>query len=236
MESDGTARPGQSWVVELGYVGARGTHLRETRDGIQSVDAIQDPVVTDTKWPVIHHHHQHFRKRDCADADSWPERLQRVSTFRQRCLLDLPRIAGDAESRDGERVTSRELTHSRKTSTRPRPGIPHSTPLTTIKAAWMLREDFGLRPASSFNGQLCLRSAFLCAYLGAKASGVFGGWQISGETIFQSGAPFSIFDSGAGTAFWAGQHSFVRRQPGPRCQHIEWTFERRHSSARSMDI
>jgi len=31
--------------------------------------------------------------------------------------------------------------------------------------------------------------------------GVLGGWGISGETIFQSGAPFSIFDSGAGTAF-----------------------------------
>src|SRR6476646_7137474 len=31
--------------------------------------------------------------------------------------------------------------------------------------------------------------------------GVLGGWGISGETIFQSGAPFSIFDSGAGSAF-----------------------------------
>jgi hypothetical protein len=29
----------------------------------------------------------------------------------------------------------------------------------------------------------------------------FGGWAISGVTIFQSGTPFSIFDSGGGTAF-----------------------------------
>ena len=39
----------------------------------------------------------------------------------------------------------------------------------------------------------------------AHATGVkkaaFGGWQISGVSIFQSGVPFSIFDSGAGTGF-----------------------------------
>src|SRR6202008_2726527 len=30
---------------------------------------------------------------------------------------------------------------------------------------------------------------------------VLGGWSVSGITIFQSGAPFSVFDSAAGTAF-----------------------------------
>ncbi len=30
---------------------------------------------------------------------------------------------------------------------------------------------------------------------------ILGGWALSGVTIFQSGTPFSIFDSGAGTAF-----------------------------------
>jgi hypothetical protein len=35
---------------------------------------------------------------------------------------------------------------------------------------------------------------------GAKHT-ILGGWALSGVTIFQSGTPFSIFDSGAGTAF-----------------------------------
>jgi hypothetical protein len=35
---------------------------------------------------------------------------------------------------------------------------------------------------------------------GAKGA-AFGGWQISGVTIFQTGLPFSIYDSSAGTAF-----------------------------------
>ena len=35
---------------------------------------------------------------------------------------------------------------------------------------------------------------------GAKRMAL-GGWQVSGVTIFQSGTPFSIFDSGAGTGF-----------------------------------
>ena len=40
---------GRHWVWELGYVGTRGIHLRETRDAIQSVDAVKHPLtVTDT--------------------------------------------------------------------------------------------------------------------------------------------------------------------------------------------
>ena len=39
----------------------------------------------------------------------------------------------------------------------------------------------------------------------AHSSGIkrtaLGGWQVSGVTIFQNGLPFSVFDSGAGTAF-----------------------------------
>ena len=38
-------------------------------------------------------------------------------------------------------------------------------------------------------------------HLKGKAHTVFGGWALSGVTIFQSGTPFSILDSGAGTAF-----------------------------------
>src|SRR5579864_780735 len=39
---------GRSWVLEVGYVGTRGIHLRETRDAIQSVDATKHPItVTD---------------------------------------------------------------------------------------------------------------------------------------------------------------------------------------------
>jgi len=33
------------------------------------------------------------------------------------------------------------------------------------------------------------------------AHAVLGGWSLSGVTIFQSGTPFSILDSGAGTGF-----------------------------------
>src|SRR5579864_9162759 len=40
---------GRNWVLELGYVGTHGIHLRETRDAIQSVDAMKHPItVTDT--------------------------------------------------------------------------------------------------------------------------------------------------------------------------------------------
>ena len=40
---------GKRWVLEVGYVGTHGVHLRETRDAIQSVDAAAHPfTVTDS--------------------------------------------------------------------------------------------------------------------------------------------------------------------------------------------
>src|SRR5438034_11695731 len=33
-----------NWILEVGYVGTKGTHLRETRDGIQPFDARIHPV------------------------------------------------------------------------------------------------------------------------------------------------------------------------------------------------
>ena len=35
---------GQGWVLEAGYVGTKGTHLRETRDANQAIDARLNPV------------------------------------------------------------------------------------------------------------------------------------------------------------------------------------------------
>ena len=51
MESHRAARSGtRKWVLEVGYVGTKGTHLRETRDAIQSVNAspAHPFTVTDT--------------------------------------------------------------------------------------------------------------------------------------------------------------------------------------------
>ena len=71
----------------------------------------------------------------------------------------------------------------------------------------------------------------------AHATGVkkaaFGGWQISGVSIFQSGVPFSIFDSGAGNGIpGTGQHAAIGSEPGAGSQCCERTLEWRHSPAR----
>ena len=71
---------------------------------------------------------------------------------------------------------------------------------------------------------------------------VFGGWEVSGVTIFQSGTPFSIYDSGSATAFlgagstpllpgeladggqhWSGIYAGKReRSPQRLCQHQQF--------------
>ena len=62
--------------MEVGYVGTRGIHLRETRDAIQSVDAMKHPfTVTDSAGNTLHNHDRHVCQCDRAHADAGFERL-----------------------------------------------------------------------------------------------------------------------------------------------------------------
>ena len=62
---------GKNWVVEVGYVGTRGIHLRETRDAIQSVDAIEASV---------HRHRQQAATRYTITTDTFANAIARTPT------------------------------------------------------------------------------------------------------------------------------------------------------------
>ena len=68
---------GRHWVLEVGYVGTRGIHLRETRDAIQSVNASPaNPfTVTDSSGNSYPYHYKHFCQCDRAHAHARIERL-----------------------------------------------------------------------------------------------------------------------------------------------------------------
>ncbi len=135
---------GRHWVLEVGYVGTRGIHLRETRDAIQSVNAAPPNPFTvyGHKRQQLHHHHEHLRQRDCAYTDPWIERVQRLSDIRQRCVLDLSRTAGNGVAAMGRQIIFRQPTPSPRTLTPLRRGTRRSTRPTTIRATSMLRAAF----------------------------------------------------------------------------------------------
>jgi Carboxypeptidase regulatory-like domain len=188
---------GKQWVLEVGYVGTKGTHLRETRDALQSQDATPtNPVVVDSNSITTN-------TFDNAIARSRAQGINGYSGFQL--------FANDAYShynslqttlsrRWGAGYFQAAYTFSRSTDAT-------STGNTAFNTAFndesTLNDSRGLsdfdrthRLAVSYRYDL----PFVSSARGLTHR-VLGGWAISGITIIQSGAPFSVFDSGAGTAF-----------------------------------
>jgi len=192
---------GKSWVVEAGYVGTRGIHLRETRDGIQSVDAIKHPMtitdVNDVQYTI--------------NTDTFSNAIARTPTPGLNGYSGYQIFANDAYSiyhalqatvsrRWGANYVQAAYTFSKNIDAT-------STGNTAFNTAYNDQSSVNAsRGISDFNRphRLSVSYAYDLPFFqhgaGAKKAAL-GGWQVSGVTILQSGLPFSIFDSSAGTAF-----------------------------------
>jgi hypothetical protein len=192
---------GKSWVLEVGYVGTRGIHLRETRDGIQSVDAMKHPItVTDTSGQSY-----------TITTDTFANAIARTPTPGLNGYSGYQVFANDAYSiyhalqatfsrRWNQSYFQMAYTYSKNIDAT-------STGNTAFNTAYNDQSNINAsRGISDFNRphRLSLSYAYDLPFFlhatGAKKAAL-GGWQISGVTIFQSGVPFSIYDSSAGTAF-----------------------------------
>ncbi|HEY1924553.1 MAG TPA: carboxypeptidase-like regulatory domain-containing protein [Candidatus Acidoferrum sp.] len=188
---------GKQWVLEVGYVGTHSVHLRETRDALQSQNATPDnPVVLGGESITAN-------TFDNAIARSRAQGINGYSGFQL--------FANDAYSH----YNSLQTTLSRRWNagyfqaayTFSRSTDATSTGNTAFNTAFndesTLADSRGLsdfdrthRLAVSYRYDL----PFFRTAEGLKHR-VLGGWSISGITIIQSGLPFSVLDSGAGTGF-----------------------------------
>ena len=192
---------GKRWVLELGYVGTRGIHLRETRDGIQSVDASKQPfTVTDTSG-------NSYTITD----DTFSNAIARTPTPGLNGYSGYQIFANDAYS----------IYHSLQASVSRRWGQSYlqgaytfsknidatSSGNTAFNTAFNDQSNINAsRGLSDFDRKHRLSVTYVYElpffqHANGLAHGVLGGWALSGVTIFQSGTPFSILDSGAGTGF-----------------------------------
>jgi hypothetical protein len=191
----------KDWVLEIAYVGTKGTHLRETRDGIQPYDATVHPVtVTDTT-----NHTYTITTNTYANAAARSRALGLATGNYQI-------FASDAWSHyNGLQVTA---SHRFSRSFYFQGGYTYAKALdatssgntafnTAINDQTNLRDSYGPsdfdrthRLVLSYNWDLPFMS---------KAKGVAGAllgrWALSGITTFQSGTPFTVIDAGGGTAF-----------------------------------
>src|SRR3984885_6757426 len=188
---------GKQWVLEVGYVGTHGVHLRETRDALQSQDATpENPVVVGGESITAN-------TFDNAIARSRAQGINGYSGFQQ--------FANDAYSHYNSlqtTVTRRwnagyfqaAYTFSRSTDATSSGNTAFNTAFndeSTLKDSYGLSDfDRTHRLAISYRYDL----PFFQSAEGWKRKAL-GGWAVAGITIVQSGLPFSVIDSGAGTAF-----------------------------------
>ena len=192
---------GRQWVLELGYIGSHAIHLRETRTNVQAQLATPDHhfTVQTTNGPV---------ELDQSTVGNGPARstLKGVNGYSGMQLF-----ANDAYSH----YHSFQATVSRRWGTGYFQGAytfakstdATSSGNTALNTAFNDESDLRFsRGLSDYDRKHRLTVSyryelpFFHAASGAKRT-LLAGWSISGITIFQSGTPFSVTDSGAGTAY-----------------------------------
>jgi hypothetical protein len=193
---------GKRWVLEVGYVGTKGTHLRETRDAIQSLRASpSNPVVI----------HDVNGAAYSITTNTFANAIARTPTPGLNGYSGYQLFANDAYSHYhslqttvsrhwGQGYFQAAYTFSKSTDAT-------STGNTAFNTAYNDQSNINAsRGLSDYDRPHRLTVSYvydLPFYKGATGfkGAALGGWGISGVTILQSGTPFSVFDSGAGTGF-----------------------------------
>jgi hypothetical protein len=192
------------WLLELGYIGTKGTHLRETRDAIQAYDVRQNPIIVTgaggTTYTITQNTAANVNARSRAmglgvsgyqlfadDANSNYHALQ--STLTHRYANGLQVEAAYTWSKTIDETSTGNTAFN-----------------TAVNDQTSLKDSYGLSDFDRAH-RLTLEYVYELPFLRSahgllKAAGA--GWVASGITTFQSGIPITVLDSGAGVAFGLG--------------------------------
>jgi hypothetical protein len=195
---------GKEWVLEVGYVGTKGTHLRETRDSLQSQNATPaNPVDISSSF---------CSPSPCViTTNTFANSVARSRAQGINGYAGFQLFADDAYShynslqttlsrRWGAGYFQGAYTFSKSTDATSTGNTAFNTAFndeSTLAASRGLSDfDRPHRFVVSYRYDL----PFFKGETGAKGA-LLHGWSVSGITIFQSGSPFSVTDSAAGSAF-----------------------------------
>ena len=191
----------KQWVIEIGYIGSHAVHLRETRTNVEATlaTATQPLTIATLDGPAT------ITASTTANGPA-RSRLMGVNGYSGMQLF-----ANDAYSH----YHSFQTTLSRRWGagyfqgayTFAKSTDATSSGNTALNTAFNDESDLKFsRGLSDFDRKHRLTVSYRYELpLFSHASGVkrtaLAGWAISGITIFQSGVPFSVIDSGAGSAY-----------------------------------
>jgi hypothetical protein len=188
---------GKQWVLEVGYVGTKGTHLRETRDSLQSQNATpENPVVVDGNSITANTFANAIarsRAQGINGYNGW-------QLFANDAYSHYHSLQTTLSRRWGAGYFQAAYTFSRSTDAT-------STGNTAFNSAYNDESTLAAsRGLSDFDRthRLAVSYRYDLPFF-SSAEGwqrrLLAGWAVSGITIVQSGLPFSVNDSGAGSAF-----------------------------------
>jgi hypothetical protein len=195
---------GRQWVLEVGYIGTHAVHLRETRDNLQSQRAsVSNPVNIDSPFCT---------PSPCViTTNTFGNAVARSLVQGINGYAGFQLFANDAYSHY----------HSLQTSLTRRWGAGYFQAAYTFSKSTDATSTGNTAFNTAFNDESTLNASrglsdfdrphrFVVSYrydlpffkdtTGVKAA-LLKDWAVSGITIFQSGTPFSVTDSGAGTGF-----------------------------------
>jgi len=193
---------GRKWVLEVGYVGTKGTHLRETRDAIQSVNATPaNPfTVTDTSGHSYQITNNTFSNAIARTPTPGLNGYSGYQIFANDAFSIYHSLQSTISRRWERGYLQAAYTFSKNIDATSTGNTANNTAFndeSTIDAS---------RGISDFNRPQVLKISYVYELpFFAHASGfrnrVMGGWSVSGVTSFQSSLPFSVLDSNGGNAF-----------------------------------
>lgn len=193
---------GKQWILEVGYVGAHSVHLRETRTNIPSRFAsVASPIFAagdNAKTaPILYNTFANGPARSPVQGINGYSGFQ---IFASDAYSHYHSLQTTLSRRWGRGYFQGAYTWSKSTDAT-------STGNTAFNTAYNDESDLkNSRGLSDFDRthRLVVSYRYELPFF-ASADGwkhaVLGGWAVSGITILQSGNPFTVTDSSAGTAF-----------------------------------
>ncbi len=193
---------GRNWIFEVGYVGTHSIHLRETRSNLQPQRAsVTNPVIltgaAGQQFTITTNTFANAPARSRAQGINGYNGMQ---IFADDAYSHYHSLQTTLSRRWGAGYFQAAYTFSRSTDAT-------SSGNTALNTAF---NDESTLDASRGLSDFDRTHRFVVSYrydlpfyrtATGTSSALLGGWSISGISIFQSGTPFSVIDSSAGTGF-----------------------------------
>jgi hypothetical protein len=193
---------GRQWVLEVGYVGTHSTHLRETRTNIPGQDASPEhPVtITDVNGNTYQITANTFSNGPVRSPIPSINGYGGFQIFADDAYSHYNSLQTTLSRRWGNNYFQAAYTWSKSTDAT-------SSGNTALNTAYNNEADLRFsRGVSDFDRpqRLAVSYAYNLPFFNSAEGwkrAVLGGWMVSGIVIVQSGLPFSVNDSLAGSAF-----------------------------------